>query len=427
MVDCGIDGVTDLTFTLGAPTPDTRHPTPPLPTLSSRLQGLPGYPLAEVPAIKRRLVQQGVDVIDLGAGDSDYPPPAEVVDAMRQAVGEPALSRYGFQQGLPEFRRAVSDWMHRRFGRRFDPGTEMLPLIGSKEGLAHLPLAVLDAGAVAIVPEPGYQAYLGGTVLAGGEPFRYPITPRTQFLVDLEEIPAEILRRARLLFLNYPNNPTAAVAPLEYLERTVAICRRHDIVLAYDNPYCDLTFEGYRAPSVFEIPDARDVAVEFFSLSKSFSMTGWRLGWAAGAPNLISALERVKTYVDTGPFLATQQAAVTALDHSERLLPPIVAELQRRRDAGVTAFRAAGFTLERPLATMYLWIALPAGLPSGAFARRAVEKDGVIVLPGSVFGPGGEGFFRVALTVGPERLSDAATRLGRTLSTLMNDALAATA
>jgi LL-diaminopimelate aminotransferase len=395
--------------------------------LSQRVQALPGYPLAEIPTIKRRLLEAGVDVIDLGAGDNDTPPPAIAVDTMAEALRDPALSKYGFQQGLPAFRQAAVRWVERRFGMRFDPATETLPLIGSKEGLSHLPFAVCNPGDVTIVPEPGYQAYLGGSILAGTEPFIAPLRPENGFLVNLERVPAEVLRRAKLLFLNYPNNPTAAVATLEYLERTVEICRRHDILLAYDNAYCDLTFDGYRAPSIFEIPGAREVSLEFFSLSKSFSMTGWRIGFVVGRPELIGALARVKSYVDTGPFLAVQKAGAAALDHAEELVAPIRTELERRRDAGVTALREAGFSIDPPKAAMYLWVPLPAGLPSATFAKRALEETGAVVLPGSGFGPAGEGFFRIALTVGAERLRVAVERLGRTLDAVRRGELATTA
>jgi LL-diaminopimelate aminotransferase len=395
--------------------------------LSQRVQALPGYPLAEIPTIKRRLLEAGVDVIDLGAGDNDTPPPAIAVETMTEALRDPALSKYGFQQGLPAFRQAAARWVERRFGMRFDPTTETLPLIGSKEGLSHLPFAVCNPGDVTIVPEPGYQAYLGGSILAGTEPFIAPLRPENDFLVDLEKVPAEVLRRAKLLFLNYPNNPTAAVATPEYLERTVAICRRHGILLAYDNAYCDLTFDGYRAPSIFEIPGAREVSLEFFSLSKSFSMTGWRIGFVVGRPELIGALTRVKSYVDTGPFLAVQKAGAAALDHAEELVAPIRAELERRRNAGVAALREAGFTIEPPKAAMYLWVALPAGLPSATFAKQALEETGAVVLPGSAFGPAGEGFFRIALTVGADRLRVAVERLGRTLDAVRRGELATTA
>jgi LL-diaminopimelate aminotransferase len=385
---------------------------------SQRLQRLPGYPLAEIPTIKRRLIEAGVDVIDLGAGDNDTPPPEVAVDTMTQALRNPMLSKYGFQQGLPEFRQAASRWIERRFGQRFDPFTETLPLIGSKEGLSHLPLAVINPGDVAIVPEPGYQAYLGGALLSGAEPYIAPLRPENEFLLELDHLPGDTLRRAKIVFVNYPNNPTAAIAPVEYLERTVAACRRHGILLAYDNAYCELTFDGYRAPSIFEIAGARDVAIEFFSLSKSYSMTGWRVGFAAGRAELIGALTRVKSYVDTGPFLAVQKAGAAALERSEELVAPIRTELQRRRDAAVVALTQAGFTVEPPKAAMYLWVPLPAGTSSASFAKGALEQNGLVVLPGSAFGPAGEGFFRIALTVGADRLEAAAVRLGKALREL---------
>ena len=394
--------------------------------ISARVKSLPGYPLAEIPSIKRRLVESGMDVIDLGAGDNDTPPPSIAVDAMTEALADPAYSKYGFQQGLPAFRQAASRWVERRFGKRFDPVTEVLPLIGSKDGLAHLPFAVLDPGDVAIVPEPGYQAYLGGSLLAGAEPYVAPLRQEQDFLLELDRIPEAVLQRAGLAFVNYPNNPTAAVATTEYLERTVAACRRHGILLAYDNAYCDLTFDGYRAPSIFEAPGAGDVALEFFSLSKSFSMTGWRLGFAVGRPELIDALTRVKSYVDTGPFLAVQKAGAAVLDRAEEVVAPIREELKRRRDAAVPALRDAGFALESPKAAMYLWVALPAGTPSARFARRALEEAGALVLPGSAFGPAGEGYFRIALTAGAERLKEAAARLGRVLEATRRDELATT-
>jgi LL-diaminopimelate aminotransferase len=392
--------------------------------LSQRLHALPGYPLAEIPTIKRRLIEAGMDVIDLGAGDNDMPPPAVAVEAMTDALHDPAYSKYGFQQGLPAFRQAASRWMERRFGLRFDPMTETLPLIGSKEGLSHLPFAVVNPGDATIVPEPGYQAYIGGSILAGADPYIAALRPENDFLLDLEQVPDAVLRRAKLVFVNYPNNPTAAVATPEYLERTVAICRRHGILLAYDNAYCDLTFDGYRAPSIFEIPGAREVALEFFSLSKSFSMTGWRIGFAVGRPELITALTRVKSYTDTGPFLAVQKAGAAALDQAEALVAPIRAELERRRDRAVAGLREAGFTLEAPKAAMYLWVALPNGSPSATFAKRTLEDTGTVVLPGSAFGPAGEGFFRIALTVAPERLREAAVRLGRTLEATRRGELA---
>ncbi len=384
--------------------------------VSARVGQLPGYPLAEIPGIKRRLIESGMDVIDLGAGDNDTPPPADVVAAMIEALGDPAMSKYGFQQGYLPFRTAAANYVERQFGHRFDPVSEVLPLIGSKDGLAHLPFAFVNPGEVVILPEPGYQAYIGGALLSGATPYVYPLVRKDGFLLDLEQVPAATLERTRLVYLNYPNNPTTAIAPLEYLERTVALCRRYGIVLAYDNAYCDLTFDGYRAPSIFDVPGAREVAVEFFSLSKSFSMTGWRIGFAVGNPTLIGGLAKVKSYTDTGPFLAIQRAGVVALDRAVELVEPIRAELARRRDAGVAALASVGLAVDSPQAAMYLWVPLPVGTPSAPFTRFALESEGVVTLPGSGFGPAGEGYFRIALTVGPIRLTEAIGRLGRALT-----------
>ena len=382
---------------------------------SRRLEQLPAYAAAEVVTRKRALVAQAVDVIDLGAGDADFAPPEVAVQTLRAALADPKMSRYGFQVGHVPFREAIARYMKRRFGVELDPMTEVLPLLGSKEGLAHLPFALLDPGDVAIVPEPGYPAYAGGVVLSGADMEVYPLTSERRFLVELAEVPADRLRRARLLLLNYPNNPTTAVAPRDYLERTVTLCRERDIVLAYDNPYCELTFDGYRAPSILELAGARDVAVEFHSLSKSFSMTGWRVGWVCGNARVIEALAKVKTYVDTGPFLALQAAGAAVLDAAETIIPPAVEQFRRRRDAAVHALRSVGLPLESPSATMYLWVPLPLGVASGPFARRVLEQEGVVVLHGSSFGRSGEGFFRVALTVGEQRLREAVQRMGRVL------------
>src|SRR5258706_8996962 len=383
---------------------------------SQRLAKLPSYPMAELPAIKRRLLQQGVDVIDLGAGDADFAPPAVAVEALQQAVQDPAMSRYAFQLGYVPFREAAAAYLKRRFGFSIDPMKELHPLLGSKEGIAHLAMVVLEPGDVAIVPEPGYAVYHGGTVLAGADPYCYALTPRTDFLLEMEEIPAAVLQRTKLVYLNYPNNPTAAVAPRDYLERTVEFCRRHGIVIVYDNPYVEVTFDGYVAPSILEIPGAMDVAVEFHSLSKSFCMTGWRLGFAVGRPEIIAALGRVKNYVDTGAFLAVQVAGKAGLGRAETLVRPYVEQFRQPRDAMLPALRAQGFEPETPRATMYVWVPVPEGLPSAAFQKKALEEVGVVTLPGSGFGAGAEGFFRLALTVATPRLVEAAERLGKVLA-----------
>jgi LL-diaminopimelate aminotransferase len=389
-----------------------------VPQTAARFQTLPEYALATIPQKKRELIARGVDVIDLGAGDADLAPPPKAVAALAAAVHTPAMNRYGFGMGLVAYREAISAWMLKRFGFRVDPMTEIVPLIGSKEGISHLALAYLEPGDVGIIPEPGYNAYQGGTLLASGEPYRYALRPRTNFLVELDEIPRDVLRRARILYLNYPNNPTAAIAPREYLEGIVARCRELDILLVYDNAYSELAFDGYVPPSIFEIDGARDVAIEFHSLSKTYNMTGWRCGWAVAAPEIASVLTKVKSFTDTGQFMAVQAAGVAALESYDAFVPGNVAAFKERRDAAVRAFRAAGFSCDVPRATMYLWIALPEGIPSALFADRLLEEEGVVVMPGSGFGAGGEGFFRISFITSPERIAEAARRAGRVLTTL---------
>ena len=390
-----------------------------MPPFAQRFITLPDYPLATIPLRKRELIARGVDVIDLGAGDADLAPPPAALARMQSAVVEPAMSRYGFGMGYLPYREAVSAFMQRRFGVTCDPITEVVPLIGSKEGISHLAFAYMESGALGIIPEPGYNAYQGGTLLGGGEAYRYPLRPRTKFLVELDEIPADVLDRTRILYLNYPNNPTAAVAPIEYLERVVKTCRERDILLVYDNAYSEMAFDGYVPPSIFQVDGARDVAVEFHSLSKTYNMTGWRCGWAVARPEVARTLAKVKSFVDTGQFMAIQAAGVAALESWETFVPQNVAIFKQRRDAAVTAFRSAGFECEVPLATMYLWIKLPDGVPSATFAERLLEDEGVIVMSGSSFGAGGEGFFRISFIASPERIAQAAERAGRVLAGMM--------
>jgi LL-diaminopimelate aminotransferase len=308
--------------------------------------------------------------------------------------------------------------MKRRFGQDFDPLKEIIPLIGSKEGLSHLALAYLEPGDTSIVPEPGYNSYLGGTLLSDAVPYKYPLRPEDNFLINLDKIPADVMKKAKILYLNYPNNPTSAIAPKEYLEDVVRRCKELDILLVYDNAYSELAYDGYVPPSIFEIEGARDVAIEFHSMSKTYNMTGWRCGWACGKQEFIAALAKVKSFVDTGTFMGIQAAAATALDKCADWIPSNVAEFKRRRDAAVEAFNEAGFPTPSPKATMYLWCPLPKNIPSAVFGERLLQDEGVIVLPGSLFGPGGEGFFRVSFIVSPERLREAAMRAGRVLKKL---------
>lgn len=389
-----------------------------MPRPADRFRTLPTYPLAHVPVRKRELLAAGRDVIDLGPGDADLLPPAAVVDALRRALDDPAMHRYGFGLGHVPFREAVAAWMQRRFGLAFDPIGEVCPLIGSKEGLVHLANAFVQRGEAVVVPEPGYLAYLGGALLSEGEVVAYPLRPRTKFLLELDELPDDVLRRTKLVFLNYPNNPTAAVAPRDYLARVVRACRARDILLVYDNAYSEFGYDGYVAPSIFEVEGARDVAVEFHSLSKTYNMTGWRQGWAVGNAGVIGALAKVKSFVDTGSFLAIQAAGVAALESWAEFVPGNVAVFRERRDAAVDAFRAAGFACETPRAGMYLWLQLPDGVRSRAFTDRLMDDEAVIAIAGSSFGEGGEGFFRVSLITGPGRLREAAERAGRVLAAM---------
>lgn len=383
---------------------------------TTRFERLPVYLLATIPQKKRDLIALGVDVIDLGAGDADLAPPPGAVAALKSAAEDPTMSRYGFGLGLPAYREAVSAWMQKRFGHTFDPLKEVVPLIGSKEGIGHLAFAYLQKGDVAIIPDPGYLAYLGGTLLSEAEPYLYPITPRTNFLVELDEIPADVLKRAKLLYLNYPNNPTAAVAPVEYLERVVRRCKELGIIIVYDNAYSEMTFDGYVAPSIFDVPGARDVAIEFHSLSKTYNMTGWRCGWACGNAAIVGALGKVKSFLDTGQFMAVQKAGIAALDSWEAWVPGNVEVFRQRRDAAVAAFRANGFVgVESPKASMYLWVPLPEGIKSLEFHERLMAEEGVIALAGTSLGAGGEGFFRVSFVTSPARITEAAVRAGRVL------------
>lgn len=384
-----------------------------MPRPNARYRSLPPFPLAGMAARRREVEASGVDVIDLGAGDARLDPPPLVVARLREAAGDNRLSRYAFQSGLADFREAIARFMDVRFGVQVDPWKEVLPLIGSKDGLAHLPFAYIEPGDAAIIPDPGYQAYLGSVTLAGGEPWLVPLRPENDFLIPLDEVPATVVERSRILYLNYPNNPTAAVAPDAYFQEAIAFCRDHDIVFAHDNAYSEFGFDGYRPRSVLELEGAREVSIEFHSLSKTYNMTGWRLGWAVGNADYIAALTKVKTFMDTGQYMGLQAAGVAALESWADWVPGNIAVFETRRNRAVEALSEAGFDVESPRSTMYLWVPVPGGEPSEAFATRALEEEGVIVLPGGALGAGGEGFFRIALTVEEERLAEAARRLGR--------------
>lgn len=377
-----------------------------------RLAGLPPYPLQEVPQIRARLEAEGRDVLDLGAGDSGLPVPEVAVEALREAAGDPKLQGYAFQRGLPAYREQVAAFMARRFGAAVDPWNEVLPIIGSKEAIALTAFSTLDRNDTVLIPDPGYAPYFGGAYFAGARIERVPLRPENGFLVPPERI-REAPGRLKLVYLNYPNNPTAAVADHAYLREVVAACRERGAVLLYDNAYSELTFGGYRAPGLLEVEGGREVGLEFHSFSKTYNMTGWRLGWVTGNAGLVADLKRVKTFFDTGSYLAIQAAGAAVLEDAEAFIEKNVGWLAERRDAAVAALRDAGVELEPPAATLYLWFPVPGGEDGHDWCRRLLEREAVVLMPGAALGAGGEGFVRASLTLPAERYAELTARIGR--------------
>ncbi len=375
-----------------------------------RLQALPPYLFVEIDNKKRAALARGVDVIDLGVGDPDLPTPPLILDALQAASRDPRNHQYPLGRGRSDFREAAARWLERRFGARFDPREELLTLIGTKEGIGHAPLAFVNPGDAVLVPEPGYPVYFSGTVFAGAEPVFLPLTPERGFKPDLEALPDGVVKRAKLLFLNYPNNPTAALVDLDWLREVVAWCRRHEVILAYDMAYSEIYY-GQTPPSVFQLPEAREVAIEFHSFSKTFSMAGWRLGFACGRRELIDALAQIKGNLDSGTVSAVQIAGQVALEQAETIVPPLVAVYRERRDLFVAGLQKAGFKVTAPAATFYVWCPVPAGFTSAGFAGRLLDEAGVVATPGVGFGPSGEGFIRFSLTSPAERLQEAVRRI----------------
>lgn len=379
---------------------------------SQRLQQLPPYLFAEIDKKKKAALAAGRDVINLGVGDPDTPTPEPIIRSLQKAVEVPAYHQYALDQGAPELRQSIADFCRRRYRIDLDPATEILPTIGSKEAIAHFPLAVINPGDVGLVPDPCYPVYRSSTRFAGGEVYTLPLTADRGFLPDLDSIPADVWRLARLLFLNYPNNPTGATVDLAYLEKVVALARQHDVVVAQDAAYNEMYYET-PPPSILEIPGARDVAIEFHSLSKTFNMTGWRVGFAVGGAPLVAALGQVKANSDSGIFTAIQMAARTALDEYETLTPPLRAMYQKRRDVFVNGLRSLGWNVPTPPATFYVWIPTPKGISSIDLCGRLLEEVDVVTTPGVGFGPSGEGYIRAALTVNEDRLREAVARIGK--------------
>ncbi|HEY7355380.1 MAG TPA: LL-diaminopimelate aminotransferase [Ktedonobacterales bacterium] len=379
--------------------------------VSERLRQLPPYHFADAAARIAAKRASGVDVISLAMGDPDLPTPDPVIDRLCETARDPINQRYPEYLGMAEFRQAIARWFLGRFKMSLDPEHEVVPLIGSKEGLVHLSLALLDPGDLALVPDPAYPVYAAGSVLAGASNYSVPLIPERGFLPDLAAIPAKVARRAKLLWLNYPNNPTGAVAPADFLHEAVRFAQEYDVLLVHDMAYADVSYDGYRPISLLEIPGAKDVAVEFFSFSKAYNMAGFRLGMLVGNAEVVQALGQLKTNIDTGIFRPLQYAAIEAL----ALPPEWIAErnliYQRRRDVLVAACNRLGLQVETPRASLYLWPRIPPGQTSKEFAFALLDRIGVFVTPGTNFGPGGEGYLRLSLTVPDDRLEEAIARL----------------
>jgi len=378
---------------------------------AKRIEQLPPYLFA---AISRKIAEkraQGVDVISFGVGDPDLPTPAHIVDELVRAARDPANHRYPETDGLPALRQGIARWYEERFGVSLDPDREVLPLIGSKEGIGHVVLCFIDPGDLALVPDPSYPVYARGTFMAGGDCYFLPLTEENDFLPDLDAVPSDVARRAKLLWLNYPNNPTGAVADLEFFERAVAFARKHDLAVLHDGPYSEMAFDGYRPLSFLQAPGAREVGIEFHSFSKTYNMTGWRIGMAVGNAAMIDALMRVKSNLDSGIPQAIQRMAIAALEGPQDCIAEHTAVYQRRRDRLVAALAKIGLRVRPPRASLYLWARLPEGQTSVEFATRLLDETGVVVTPGVGYGPSGEGYVRLSLTVPDERLEEAVRRL----------------
>jgi LL-diaminopimelate aminotransferase len=385
---------------------------------ADRLGKLPPYLFVQIRNKIREAKERGIDVISLGVGDPDRPTPGHVVQALQSAAEDPANHQYPTdeEKGMLRFRESVANWYGDRFSVRLDPEREVLALIGSKEGNHHLCLAVLNPGDVALLPDPGYPAYFASAIFAGADVERIPIERENGYLPRFDRISPDLARRARLLFLNYPNNPTAAVAPLEFYQEAVRWARDNDVVLVNDNPYSEIAYDGYRTVSILEAEGAIDVAVEFNSLSKPYNMTGWRIGMAVGNPDLIAGISQVKENTDSGIFNAVQYAGIAALEGPQESTRELIGVYQRRRDLVLDTLRGIGLDPDTPRATFYVWSPTPGGTSSIDFAGQVLEKAGVVVTPGIGYGQRGEGFFRISLTVPDARLEEAMSRLRRAFS-----------
>ena len=379
------------------------------------MANLPPYLFAEIDRKKEAKVAQGIDVISLGIGDPDQPTPDNIIDAMASAIRNPANHQYPAYAGAKRYREACAQWMQRRFGVDVDPATEVLALIGSKEGIAHLFPAFVDAGEYTLIPGVGYPVYHTGGILVGGLSHWMPMSEENDFLADFESTPADVLAKAKMMFISYPNNPTSAIAPVEYFDKAIAFASEHDLLLIHDNAYSEIGFDGYRPPSILERPGAKDVAIELFSCSKAYNMTGWRVAFATGNAQAIKALGTVKSNVDSGVFTAIQDAGIEALLGPQDVTQELSALYERRRDMVIEALGSVGMSARTPKGTIYVWARIPDGYTSAEFAAKVLDEANVIVAAGTAYGPYGEGYVRISLSTPDHRLTEALERIADAL------------
>lgn len=379
---------------------------------AKRLEEIPPYLFAEIGRKRDELVAQGVDAINLAMGDPDQPTPVYIVKAMQEAIADATTHNYPPYQGTLEYRQAAVAWMERRFGvTGLNADREVVSSIGSKEAIHNTFLAFVDPGDLVLIPDPGYPVYRTSTIFAGGEAFPMRLKPEKGFLPDLGAIPEDVARKAKLMWINYPNNPTGAIATLADFEQLVAFCRQYDILLCHDHAYAEMAYDGYKPPSVLQVEGAKDVAIEFHSLSKSYNMTGWRVGFVVGNARGIQGLTQVKSNVDSGVFKAIQRAAIAAFSFPEIELQGLMSVYQKRRDVIVSGLQSLGWPLVAPKASLYVWVPVPPGYSSAEFVTLLLERCAILVPPGNGYGAAGEGFFRIALTVSEERMAEAIERM----------------
>jgi LL-diaminopimelate aminotransferase len=383
---------------------------------ADRLKKLPPYLFAEMDRAKRKAQEEGRDIINLGVGDPDQPTPEHIIKKLYQAAKDKSNHHYALDAGMPAFRKTIARWYQERFNVTLDPDREILPLIGSKEGLAHLPLALINPGDAVLIPEPCYPPYRSATIFAGGKPCEMPLLEKNDFLPQFNKIGRNIRAQAKLLFLNYPNNPTSATAQEDFFARAVDFARKNEILIAQDAAYSEITFDNFSVPSILQVEGARDLAVEFHSLSKTYNMTGWRVGWVCGNSDIIAALAQVKANIDSGVFQAIQVAATCALNSGPEHLQGLIELYRQRRDVFCRELHSLGWKVTKPEATFYIWTRLPKGYSDSIkFARLLLDKADIVVTPGLGFGPSGEGYVRMALTVPEERLKEAAARIKKVI------------